>query len=644
MSTSARPRRARLVVLLALLGLVAALAPSVAAQAAAPRGWTTATLTLLPRSVAANAKVPFAVTLAAGGAAGRGAVNRVVVVERSTDKRTWVSVARSRTDGRGVARGSFAALASGSMFVRFSVPAAGSFKAGAAGPVYVKVVGAARPDSVWTSVGLVPTPKEVAAPGAVDFQITVKAGGAPGADGRRGRSVLVERSTDKATWTAATDARLTTDAKGIAKGSTAGLEKSGSLYLRATVAASGPFKTAKTSPVYVKILPQYQPTEPEAEAVAPTGRSVTSTLFGVHPIDGDNPVAGTVRLWDTSTHWAATEPGDDAYSWWTLDAKVAEAEANHQEILLVLGGTPTWAAGHAGNGSEFAGVGSSVPPDPEKFADYVEAVVERYGSRIAAYQVWNEANIPSFWQGTAEQMADLAKVAYDTVKRLQPGAVVVAASTGSRWVSAFSEFFPAYLRALGARGWPVDAYAVHLYPLPSGSPKDRAYLFGMVEKALADTGAPARPVWETEINYGVTNPGLGESARFIPDGEIPTYVARTYLDSLRYGIERSYWYAWTPSYRLLGIQMWNGFTAANTFNTVADWLIGSTFFGCTTSGVVVDCSFTRDGAPFHVYYTDDGSAATTAAAAGLSTVRHLNGSRLAVTGPVAVTAEPVLVS
>jgi 4-hydroxyphenylpyruvate dioxygenase len=86
--------------------------------------------------------------------------------------------------------------------------------------------------------------------------------------------------------------------------------------------------------------------------------------------------------------------------------------------------------------------------DPALFEEYVRAVLARYGGRIAAYQIWNEANIPQFWRGTPELMADLTARAYTIIKRAQPGATVVAASTGSRWVKGFTEFYPEYLTAL----------------------------------------------------------------------------------------------------------------------------------------------------------------------------------------------------
>ena len=417
----------------------------------------------------------------------------------------------------------------------------------------------------------------------------------------------------------------------------------GRVWFRVTVTGRGLVPQAKSASV--RILNPYRPSAPDNADIPESGVPVTATLFGNHPIVGTPEHAGTVRLWDTSTSWNAIERSRGVYTWAALDRAVAAAEAAGQEVLLVLGGTPEWAAVAAAPGSEFAGTGSSMPmTDPALFEDYVRAVLNRYGGRIAAYQIWNEANISQFWRGTPELMADLTARAYAIIKREQPGAVVVAASTGSRWVKGFTEFYPEYLTALGVFGWPVDAYSVHLYPMASGTPRDRTFLLGLMTTALRIAKAPKKPIWETEINYGITNPGTGEAARVIPDAEIPGYVARTYLDSLRFGIARSYWYAWTPEYRLLGIQMWNGYRATRAYGTTRDWIVGATFSGCSTTGVSVVCNFDRGGAPFYVAYTDDGSAASIPSPPGTTSVTGMDGSVVPAGTQVAVSGTPVRIS
>ena len=61
-------------------------------------------------------------------------------------------------------------------------------------------------------------------------------------------------------------------------------------------------------------------------------------------------------------------------------------------------------------------------------------------------------------------MADLTARAYRVIKEVQPGATVVAASTGSRSGVGLRSSTPPTSRVLAARGWPVDVYAVRLLP------------------------------------------------------------------------------------------------------------------------------------------------------------------------------------
>ena len=417
----------------------------------------------------------------------------------------------------------------------------------------------------------------------------------------------------------------------------------GRVWLRTTVTGSGLRPQVRT--ISIRISNPYRPSAPDDADLPEAGITVPGTLFGNHPIIGTPENAGTVRLWDTSTSWNRIERERGVFQWGALDRSVAAAEAAGQEVLLVLGGTPSWAAVAQAPGAEFAGEGSSMPmTDPALFEEYVRAVVRRYGGRIAAYQIWNEVNISQFWRGTPQLMADLTARAYAIIKQEVPGATVVAASTGSRWVKGFTEFYPDYLAALGELGWPIDAYSVHLYPMASGTPQDRAYLLGLMKTALRIAKAPAKPIWETEINYGITNPGSGEAARSIPDADVPGYVARTYLDSLRFGIARSYWYAWTPEYRLLGIQMWNGYVSSRAMGAVRGWVVGTTFSGCSTTGVVVLCNFDRGGAPFYVAYTDDGSTGSVAAPPGTTVVTALDGSSAPASAQITVGGTPVRIS
>jgi hypothetical protein len=120
------------------------------------------------------------------------------------------------------------------------------------------------------------------------------------------------------------------------------------------------------------------------------------------------------------------------------------------------------------------------------------------------------------------------------------------------------------------------------------------------------------PLWDTELNYGLAGPGA------LPKEEITGvdaagWVVRTYIDDLRYGVARSYWYIWTQKpYDLLGIQAYPGSDAEQGFFALENWVVGAVYDGCQQSGEAVVCTFTRDGQPSYVAWADSGTATYTA--------------------------------
>ena len=109
---------------------------------------------------------------------------------------------------------------------------------------------------------------------------------------------------------------------------------------------------------------------------------------------------GSLRLWDAGVTWSDIETSPGVYDWSRLDSYVHAAQQHDTQVTLVLAMTPS-----------FYGPAPTLPPTVlSDYADYVRAVMTRYrnfhGPRgIAAYQVWNEGNVPTFWTGTPYQLA-----------------------------------------------------------------------------------------------------------------------------------------------------------------------------------------------------------------------------------------------
>ncbi len=355
---------------------------------------------------------------------------------------------------------------------------------------------------------------------------------------------------------------------------------------------------------------------------APTMPAVGRDLFGIHaPADWFSDVksgtegptdpatiptvpVGYVRMWDTETTWRDLEPTKGTFVWRKLSKQIETAQVLNAKVMMVLGGTPAW----AGNGS--------AADNPKSIADwsaYVRAVACKYGPAISSYEIWNEANLQTFYTGTPAQMADLTAAAFKEIRACNPNALVVAANTTSRATGSFGTFFPAYLEELKTRNWPADAYSVHSYPTASGGADDRIRGVAQFRTMLALSGAPFTTVFDSETNYGLA--GLGEGKIDITGDKAMALLSRSYIDSVRYGFGSTFWYVWTKSPDpKFGIQL----TPANTDEQQAwrqtyDWLIGAQLQRCATpkDGLVV-CQFSKGAENFSLVWYGDASDASPA--------------------------------
>jgi hypothetical protein len=368
---------------------------------------------------------------------------------------------------------------------------------------------------------------------------------------------------------------------------------------------------------------------------------VYNAEFGEWPTIG----FGSLRLWDNRTSWANIERSQGVFDWTALDTAVATSQAKGvNDILMVLAGTPAWATDDPSPTALPQPGAAGMPRELAWWDNWVTQVVTRYKGKITSYQPWNEANLATFSTGSPQDMADLTKRAYDIIKRIDPAATVVAPSTGTRLGGPFKAFYPKYLAALKAYGWPVDVWAAHTYPASLGTPVDRAALAKVWQKALAAAGAPAKPLWDTENNFGLKGPGPQNPDVDLEGTKAADWVARTYLDALRLNISRVYWYRWEPYNDLWGIQMYNNTTGAVAFQTLQKWIVGATFNGCPTKGTNVTCNFTKGGKKFQVVYTDSGAKRPIKLNASYSQVCSLDGTCKSLGAKRVTTAGPVLVT
>jgi hypothetical protein len=373
---------------------------------------------------------------------------------------------------------------------------------------------------------------------------------------------------------------------------------------------------------------------------ASSGVPVPGDAFGVHaPVDWGKPGVGTswVRLWDAGVSWAQMEPTQGNIDFSKLRASIESAESYGARVLYVLGDTPSWAnSGRAGN---FA------PNTNDSALNFIRALRDQFGSRISAYEVWNEGNLPTYWAGSQWQLAQLTK----EMKTLLTGtSLVLAASTGTRATNAFVTNYGDYLDNLAGLNWPVDGYTVHSYPIASAGPVERVAELGQFKTMLALRGAPVKPIWDTELNYGLA--GLGEGVRRIDDATGAAYIAQSYIQSIQYGIDVTYWYMWTGTrgyFDLLGVQLDPATPISNAvWNNLRGILNGTRMTRCTESANVYACQFSPGGgAPFTMLWTSEGTAEVNMAGLGTQACDLLgNACTPAVNNVVTAGMLPVRVS
>ena len=286
----------------------------------------------------------------------------------------------------------------------------------------------------------------------------------------------------------------------------------------------------------------------------------------------DAPI-GLVRLWDTGTTWKDVQPARDRWDFSVLDRAVANARAHHAQIALVLGQTPLWASSRPMGLGDYNGPGVAAPPASVKdWWTYAHAVAIRYRGRIAAYEIWNEVNLPGYFSGSIAQMVRLTRIGRDAVKRADASALVLSPSVTLRGGTSYLE---AFARAGGYRY--SDVVNIHGYPLPEGGPETGVAMIDRARRAISSYPGGRNPLWNTEMNFGLPTRASGGTATKMSLDRQAAYVVRAYLLNWSHGVQRMVWYDWgAPPFE--GVQMSAGGPRAappgQAFGTVVDWMRG----------------------------------------------------------------------
>ena len=293
--------------------------------------------------------------------------------------------------------------------------------------------------------------------------------------------------------------------------------------------------------------------------------------------------------------WPEVEPAQGQFDWTLADQNVDRASKNGAKILLVLGYSPTWAARNPNEsgcqGGPAANGRCSVPRSNEDWIKYVSAVATRYKGKVFAYEPWNEPVSSTAWNGTPSELATLQRLTYQTIKKVDPKALVTSVS-GSDIQNQYGDYvawFEAFLKA-GAAGY-MDIMNWHVYTaypenldenLYDNPGSSAAYQTQTVTQILrgmfARNGLSKLPFWVTETNvFADQKP----DQRYSPavhvkrSSDAAAWIGRWVLCGAAAGIDAWFVHQWNDAADV-SIQMGDPSVQAAWAQSTA-WLVGATF-------------------------------------------------------------------
>jgi hypothetical protein len=244
---------------------------------------------------------------------------------------------------------------------------------------------------------------------------------------------------------------------------------------------------------------------PASPAAPLGGVNIGSLEYASEPRDVDREMAEAHRLHAgivrTTAKWSVLEPlAQGRLSRRALavaDRVIQDATAAGIRVIMTVEGSPCWASaaplrllrtclpGHDSAANRWP------PRDTAAYAAFAAILAKRYGTHLAAIEIWNEPDNSNerFFAGPdkAARYAALLRAAYPAVKAVNASVTVLGGSlVGSNGV------FLRALYAAGIRG-NYDGLSVHFYTLPLASLRS----IRQVQNAAGDT----TPLWLDEFGW-----------------------------------------------------------------------------------------------------------------------------------------------
>jgi hypothetical protein len=194
--------------------------------------------------------------------------------------------------------------------------------------------------------------------------------------------------------------------------------------------------------------------------------------------------------------WSDLHKGFHRYDFSRADELVKKINAAGLKILAVLQYNKT----DLREGKE---VWNSPPESFEEFAAYVGATVDRYKSQIHHWEIWNEPNLPVYWNAPKDHLRPylrLLTMAYAAAKKYDPACTVLNGGLTEPIAEDMENFY-----ANGGKDL-TDIVNIHTFvdPLDPATPERFGKIISDVERIMDKYGDRKKKIWITEMGC----PGL----------------------------------------------------------------------------------------------------------------------------------------
>jgi hypothetical protein len=298
--------------------------------------------------------------------------------------------------------------------------------------------------------------------------------------------------------------------------------------------------------------------------------AVPSGLLGMQawadPTEADLELmrSAGVRTLRDNLSWSVVEPVRGQRAWDRYDAVFERAARSGIEVVPVLVGTPSFAA--------------KIPQYPPRagarraWTRFVRDAVARYGhggsfwrahpelplQPVTAWQVWNEPNLPFWWNGrpNVNQYLTLLKQTRAAIRSRDARARIVLAGMP---VTARDTRVPNYLRAVYARQGVkrlFDVVAIHAF---AGSAVGAVGVVRRTRSIMRSARDSGTPIWVTEIGWGsqpTAAPPHLSTDEATQAARLTASLTTLARQQAKLGVEKAFWFAWRDRALVLGEQDW----------------------------------------------------------------------------------------